>query len=181
MPTKVNPSLCDEEATPCDPLAYINKGKKLVVVGQDNCQKVLKAEGCCFPAIPIQLTENQVALADGSADHPIQLPCLQKATGRTVPTLIFQQADGTITKWEAPQECGSFKLSIRNGMFVIEEDTIPHIIPSDICRTNCDNIDFLLGVKMTTIACPGQTTKTVMQLMAVPKYACEDTSVVPEI
>lgn len=131
-------------------------------------------DGCCLPAIPIQLNEKEVALRDGSADKPIQLPCLQKSSSKVVPSLIFQQADGSIARWEAPQECGTFKMSIVNGMFSITEDTIPHIIPSDICKTTCDNIDYLLGVKMTEIACPGHATKVMMQLMAVPKYACQD-------
>lgn len=155
----------------CDAKTKVKSGKRLVVSGDDNCDKDLE-ENCSLPAIPVQLKNGTVELRDGSSRKPIPLENIQKLESECITGLLFVKSDGSLSKWVPPQQCGEYKLKIVDGKICVKEDTMPSTMPADICVSDCDEIDYILGVKMTTLYCKGGKTRQVAQIKAVPKCCC---------
>ena len=155
----------------CDAKTKVTSGKRLVVSGDDNCDKDLDAD-CGLPAIPVQKTATKVELVDGSIRRPFALKNLQSLSSQCISNLLFQKDDGAFVKWKPSVDCGSYKLSVENGKICVVEDALPTIIASDLCVSECTEVDYLLGIKFTTLSCKGGTTRQVAQIRAVPKCCC---------
>lgn len=167
MPTKKSVTACDDPMVSCPPKKRITSGRKLIVEGDDGCDAALSVD-CGSPAV-LAGSKNKVKFIDGSVANPLELPFMQRTSVAKAPSILIQQPDGTILRWEPPSNlCGKFKLTVEDGAFNIEEDVIPHIVPSDICVTTCGNVDYLLGVKITKLQCKSGS-RRIMQIMAVPK------------
>lgn len=169
-PTKSTPD-CSTTDQECAAKSKVTKGKNIVVTGDDGCEKDLKAD-CGYPAIPIQKSSTEVELSDGSIKRPFRIKNLQSLSSQCISNLIFQKDDGTFVKWKPSVDCGSYKLSVENGKICVVEDALPTIIASDLCVSECTEVDYLLGIKFTTLSCKGGTTRQVAQIRAVPKCCC---------
>lgn len=157
----------------CEELTTTSLGKGIVVADDENCLKELvQSDGGQYPAIPVAISDDSVALRDGSSSQPIQLPHLQRQWGGAFSNIMVQDGDGIWFAYTPDSYCLDQKLIVRDGQFVIVPDTLPTLLASDICEINaCDQYDFLLGVKEVVIVCDGEDV-TYLKVVKVPKALC---------
>jgi hypothetical protein len=124
-------------------------------------------------AIPVQLTENQVELRDGSDAHPILLPNLKRITTEGVPRIVIMLADGQLAYWDISAFAGEKRLVTENGLAKFVDDYSSDLFSGEICEAECDGVDAALGVRVITHTCPGKPAKTMYQMVRIPKCCCD--------
>lgn len=129
-------------------------------------QRLVRGSGITGPSIPVQLTENAMALRDGSLTYPIELPALQSNATASIAGIVIRKADGTLQLWDAASILGKKKLILDGGSFQLVDDLNTDLF-INLCPAKCEDIEGIIGYKEVTITCPGLPDVQAIQLFKV--------------
>lgn len=165
-----SPSSCDDNRESASSLS-------VYLSNSDDCvHKLRRPRAMKNPSIPIQSTENNLALADGSEEYPILLPGIKKYKGEAIREILVRLPDGSLAAWDISQFNGRKKLVLDNGSLKLVDDLLSDLFAGNICEGTCNDIDAGLGVKMISDACPGKPTVIRYQIVRVPKCCCAEST-----
>lgn len=152
---------------PCE--TYSTSGRGLVIYIDDTCSSVLKPDDTITQeSIPVQLTETEMELRDGSIAKPIKLGNLQKYVSSSIPALMVQKADGTLVAWNGPTIPGRKKVVLDNGAFMLKDDLNTDLFDNTMCIGTCMDIQGLVGYRDAWVRCPGLPDVLAVQLIKIP-------------
>lgn len=152
---------------------FVNSAEAIIVSRKKNGSgRLSMASKIRGGAIPIQLTENQVELRDGSDEHPIKLPNLKKISTEGVPGIVVLLADGQLAYWDISSFASQMKLVTENGTAKFVDDVSSDMFSGTLCESDCDGADAAVGVRTIQRNCPGKPPKTMFQLVRIPKCCC---------
>lgn len=161
-----SPSSCNDKKRSGASIAVYEKGSDCTV-------RLTRNRAIKNPSIPIQLTENNVELRDGSSEFPIKLPGLEVSNLSTMAGLIGVMPDGKLVWWKFGNFDGKKKLAVKNGVLTIEEDYGSDVIAATICaEDSCNALDGLIGYKTIVNRCQGEPDRVMTQLCLAPKCCC---------
>jgi len=158
------------------PLEETPHGKAPVVVDEFGClASLVMVNPDDYPALEIALSDDEVQLRDGSAEHPIELPHLQKQVGGSFTKMMIQDASGKWFVFIPPVGCVNQRLIITNGSFMFVDDVLPSILESELCPVaSCDEYDYLIGAKLVYITCQNGGSKQYLKWCLVPRVLCPE-------
>ena len=172
MPLTIKSRSCG--TTDCDAQDY--KGSHLAVYhqGEDCTRRLRRNRAITGPSIPVQLTENNVELRDGSEAYPLRFPALQKHNTEAIPALVGILPDGTLVAWNFGYFSGRKKFVLENGTMKLVGDYLSDLFDQPVCEADCGEVAGALGYKVITQNCIGEPTKEVYQVCRIPSCCCED-------
>lgn len=149
-------------------------GVAVYLKGDSTCtHRLRRASTIKSPGLIAQLTEHEVKVVDGSADHPLSLPALEKSNSPSTRKVLIQDAAGRVRAWDMGSFSGPKKMTVRDGSLVVVDDFLTDLFEGGICEATCDGVSNALGVKLVTHSCPGQEDKIRWQLCRIPKCCCD--------
>lgn len=144
-------------------------GVGLTVWVNESCyQRLVAPDDLQYGGIPVQVSENEIELKDGSPSHPIALPGMQTNGTLSAPILLTQLSDGTFQAWKASLMSGKKKLVAYDGSFQFEEDVHGDLFTDKMCSARCVELDGIIGYRDVVVRCEGQPDYNAVQIFKVP-------------
>lgn len=155
---------------PSYPNDKVVKGNNLTVYvrADREYRKLTRPTAMRSASIPVQLTESEVELRDGSANYPIILSALQKSNLKTVSKIMIQDANGKMYAWDAANFFGRQRVVVIDGSWTLVNDHNTDLFVGSMCAGDCNSISGMIGYKEILIECPGQPPTTAIQLVKMP-------------